>query len=388
MRLTEQFTVDEELPKLWTFLEQVEQVAACVPGIEAVEVVDPDNLRVRVTQAIGPMSATFDSRVRVLERVEGKSIRFEAIGKSVRGAIGSVRATNSVTLKPADPGTLVTVEGDIALAGALGSVGQKVVARQANKVTAEFASNLRRALSRRTGPGRQAAGRCRADADRPARAADRRRAGSGGLVEPRQLCDEPGFRYAERDCAGPDPEGPAMSDAAWMANYQPPPQIFDEPSVTVNVEVNGQTVTEVVPTRLHAADFLRYRLGLTGTHVGCEQGVCGMCTVLVDGLAVKSCLMLAAQLDGRGVDTVESLAGNGDLTPLQERFKEEHALQCGFCTPAFLMTATALARQEPGLSRDQLREELSGVMCRCTGYEPILTAVQRHLATLRERGDD
>ena len=116
-----------------------------------------------------------------------------------------------------------------------------------------------------------------------------------------------------------------------------------EPSVVVTTEVNGTPVTEQVPARLSAADFLRHRLGLTGTHVGCEQGVCGMCTVLVDGAAVKSCLMLAAQLDGCRVRTVESLADAGPLSPLQERFRGEHALQCGFCTPAFLMTATALA---------------------------------------------
>ncbi len=154
-----------------------------------------------------------------------------------------------------------------------------------------------------------------------------------------------------------------------------------EPSVIVTVEVNGTAVTEQVPARLSAADFIRHRVGLTGTHVGCEQGVCGMCTVLVDGEAVKSCLMLAAQLDGRRVQTVESLAGNGPLGPLQERFKQEHALQCGFCTPGFLMTATALAAAGQKPTRAQIREELAGVLCRCTGYEFIVRAVEEHLAS-------
>lgn len=154
-----------------------------------------------------------------------------------------------------------------------------------------------------------------------------------------------------------------------------------EPSVVVTVQVNGAPVTEQVPARLSAADFLRHRLGLTGTHVGCEQGVCGMCTVLVDGQAVKSCLMLAGQLDGCQVQTVESLAaGDAPLSPLQQRFRDEHALQCGFCTPAFLMTATALAARGQEWTRDQLREELAGVLCRCTGYEFILRAVQAYLA--------
>lgn len=154
-----------------------------------------------------------------------------------------------------------------------------------------------------------------------------------------------------------------------------------EPNVVVTARVNGTPVTEQVPTRLNVADFLRYRLGLTGTHVGCEQGVCGMCTVLVDGEAVKSCLMLAAQLEGRQVQTVESLTTGSELSPLQQRFRQEHALQCGYCTPGFLMTATALAASGEKRSRAEIREELAGVLCRCTGYEFIVDAVGAHLAS-------
>jgi aerobic-type carbon monoxide dehydrogenase small subunit (CoxS/CutS family) len=149
--------------------------------------------------------------------------------------------------------------------------------------------------------------------------------------------------------------------------------------VPIAVTVNGTLVEAEVEPRMHAADFLRGVLGLTGTHVGCEQGVCGMCTVLVDGDAVKSCLLLAPQLDGRDVQTVESLAADERLAPLQQAFKEAHALQCGFCTPGFLMTSTALARSGRRLSRDEIRDELSGVLCRCTGYEAIVTAVEREL---------
>jgi aerobic-type carbon monoxide dehydrogenase small subunit (CoxS/CutS family) len=149
--------------------------------------------------------------------------------------------------------------------------------------------------------------------------------------------------------------------------------------IEITVTVNGVAHREQVSPREHAADFLRRRLGLTGTHVGCEQGVCGMCTVLFDGQAVKSCLMLAPQLDGHDVQTVESLAPGEGLDDLQAAFKREHALQCGFCTPGFLMTATALARQGRRLSRAEIREELSGVLCRCTGYEHIVTAVEQHL---------
>jgi carbon-monoxide dehydrogenase small subunit len=149
--------------------------------------------------------------------------------------------------------------------------------------------------------------------------------------------------------------------------------------IEITVTVNGTVHREAVSARTHAADFLRHQLGLTGTHVGCEQGVCGMCTVLVDGQPVKSCLMLAPQLDGAEVQTVESLATGDELNPLQQAFKDEHALQCGFCTPGFLMTATALAREGRRLTRDEIREEIAGVLCRCTGYENIVTAVERHL---------
>lgn len=151
----------------------------------------------------------------------------------------------------------------------------------------------------------------------------------------------------------------------------------------ISLEVNGAAHTERVPVRMHAADFLRHRLGLTGTHVGCEQGVCGMCTVEVNGQVVKSCLMLAVQLDGAAVRTVESLAEAGRLHALQEAFKRHHALQCGFCTPAFLMVAKSLEAIEGPLSRERIGEEISGVLCRCTGYEGILRAIEDYLSTRR-----
>jgi aerobic-type carbon monoxide dehydrogenase small subunit (CoxS/CutS family) len=150
--------------------------------------------------------------------------------------------------------------------------------------------------------------------------------------------------------------------------------------IPIAVTVNGHLQAAEVEPRMHAADFLRGVLGMTGTHVGCEQGVCGMCTIVVDGQAVKGCLMLAPQLDGCEVETVEGLAEDETLAPLQQAFKEAHALQCGFCTPGFLMTATALERSGRRLTRDEIREELTGVLCRCTGYENIVTAVERHLA--------
>jgi aerobic-type carbon monoxide dehydrogenase small subunit (CoxS/CutS family) len=142
----------------------------------------------------------------------------------------------------------------------------------------------------------------------------------------------------------------------------------------VELTVNGRPVRETVEPRLLLSDFLRHRLGLTGTHVGCEHGVCGACTIRLDGAAVRSCLLLAVQADGAEITTVEGLAGRGPLTPLQESFRRHHALQCGFCTPGILLAATELLeRGEP--TREQVVDLLSGHLCRCTGYAPIVAAI-------------
>ena len=154
----------------------------------------------------------------------------------------------------------------------------------------------------------------------------------------------------------------------------------------VSFRLNGEAVSAEAPVRMHAADFLRHRLGWTGTHVGCEQGVCGMCTILVDGAAIKSCLMLAVQLDGAEVTTVEALAEGDCLNAAQAAFKRHHALQCGYCTPGFLMLAESLKAGGRTLSRTEIREELAGVLCRCTGYENILRAVEEYLNADRTAG--
>jgi aerobic-type carbon monoxide dehydrogenase small subunit (CoxS/CutS family) len=145
----------------------------------------------------------------------------------------------------------------------------------------------------------------------------------------------------------------------------------------VEATVNGRRFRAEVEPRLLASDFLRHTLGLTGTHVGCEHGVCGACTVRLDGLAVRSCLLLAVQLDGAEVQTVEGLAPDGVLTPLQEAFRETHALQCGFCTPGILMAAAELLERNGAPTRAEITELLSGHLCRCTGYEPIVAAIAR-----------
>jgi carbon-monoxide dehydrogenase small subunit len=155
----------------------------------------------------------------------------------------------------------------------------------------------------------------------------------------------------------------------------------------ITVVVNGTSHERLVEPRLLLSDFLRHTLGLTGTHVGCEHGVCGACTILIDGHSARACLMFAVQTDGCRIETVESLGDVDTLSPLQEAFREHHALQCGFCTPGMLMTATDLLRKYPLASDAEIREGLSGNLCRCTGYQNIVAAI-RDIAGKRQASGD
>lgn len=153
--------------------------------------------------------------------------------------------------------------------------------------------------------------------------------------------------------------------------------------IKITVDVNGLSYSRSVEARLLLSDFLRHELGLTGTHVGCEHGVCGACTVLVDGRSARSCLMLAVQVEGLQVETIEGQGSIDKLGAIQESFRQHHGLQCGFCTPGFIMAITDLLRHHPLETEEQIREALSGNICRCTGYENIVNAV-REMAN--ERG--
>jgi carbon-monoxide dehydrogenase small subunit len=155
---------------------------------------------------------------------------------------------------------------------------------------------------------------------------------------------------------------------------------------TVHFELNGKPVEAKVPARTTLVDCLRHHLMQTGTHVGCEHGVCGACTVIVNGDAVRSCLMLAVQAEGAKVTTVEGLSREESLTPLQAEFRKHHALQCGFCTPGMLTTAHALLTDEPDADKERIREVLAGNLCRCTGYIAIVEAVYAARAAYRNGG--
>jgi aerobic-type carbon monoxide dehydrogenase small subunit (CoxS/CutS family) len=146
--------------------------------------------------------------------------------------------------------------------------------------------------------------------------------------------------------------------------------------VQVSVTVNGTRHARMVEPRLLLSDFIRHGLGLTGTHVGCEQGVCGMCTVLIDGQTARSCLTFAVQADGAEITTVEALGTPAKMHPLQQAFWEKHGLQCGYCTPAMLLTATELLKSNPSPTRDEIADAMSAILCRCTGYQTIVDAVE------------
>ena len=146
-------------------------------------------------------------------------------------------------------------------------------------------------------------------------------------------------------------------------------------STEVTVTVNGVSRSAAVEARRTLADFLREELGLTGTHLGCEHGICGSCTVIVNGVSARSCLMLAVQADGAEITTIEGLADDGAMGTLQEACRDSHAFQCGYCTPGFLMTATELLSDNPKPTEDEVREAISGNLCRCTGYESIVQAI-------------
>ena len=154
-----------------------------------------------------------------------------------------------------------------------------------------------------------------------------------------------------------------------------------DPANDITLTVNGTQVSRRVPARQHLVDFLREELGLTGSHVGCEQGVCGACTVRVNGDIVRGCLMLAVQADGGTVETVEGLSDSGELQALQKAFHDRNALQCGFCTPGMLMAARDLVLQKRHFTREEIRAHISGNYCRCTGYQAIVDAIEEVLQT-------
>lgn len=158
-----------------------------------------------------------------------------------------------------------------------------------------------------------------------------------------------------------------------------------ETNFEATLTINGESITRRIPVRQNLVDFLREELGLTGTHIGCEHGVCGACTVRVDGKIIRGCLMLAVQAEGRVVETIEGISDSGEIADLQDAFHKRNALQCGFCTPGMLLTVQDLSTRNPQATREQIREHISGNYCRCTGYQAIVDAVETVLAERKSK---
>jgi len=185
--------------------------------------------------------------------------------------------------------------------------------------------------------------------------------------------------------AGGEAAGGGGSAGAAGGSASAPDRHVEAAGGPVTIVVNGRPVTRRIEPRQHLVDFLREELDLTGSHVGCEHGVCGACTLRVDGAIVRGCLMLAVQADGRRVDTIEGLTDSGELAELQEAFYRRNALQCGYCTPGMLLCAADLIARNPQATRVQIREHISGNYCRCTGYQAIVDAIETVLES-RRRG--
>lgn len=151
---------------------------------------------------------------------------------------------------------------------------------------------------------------------------------------------------------------------------------MSEEHLTITLTVNGEEITKLVPVRMHLVDFLRTELGFTGSHLGCEHGICGACSVRIDGVVARGCLTLAVQCDGADVLTIEGISDTGEIADLQDKFVERNAMQCGFCTPGMLLTAAELLARKEAMSRDDIREFMSGNYCRCTGYHAIVDAIE------------
>ena len=206
---------------------------------------------------------------------------------------------------------------------------------------------------------------------------------SGQDAKPQQPSPQPAISQPSAAPSGAK-AGPSSSrgNAATAASGETR-RLPEDSATKQTITVNGRTLKRRVEPRLLLTDFIRHDVGLTGTHVGCENGVCGACTVLLDGLATRACCTLAVQADGRRIETVESLGRANNLNPLQRGFWEMHGLQCGYCTPGMLMLMTELLRENPQPDRDAIRQRLNDNICRCTGYEDIVNSVERAVELMR-----
>ena len=329
MTMTGEVTLPAERPKVWALLNDPEVLKSAIPGCQSLEKTGDNGFAAVVKTKIGPVSATFKGKVELSDIVPlvGYTIKGEGEG----GIAGFAKGGAKVSLADAPGGTLLHYDVEATVGGKIAQLGSRLIDGVAKNMADKFFSNF------------------------AAAAAD-------GVAQ-----------VGEANSASPSSDhGEAAADAAPKKSWFG--RIIG--MIHVSMAVNGRPASADVDPRTLLVQFLRENLRLTGTHVGCDTSQCGACVVHVDGRAIKSCTVLAASCEGAQVTTIEGLATNGKLHPMQQAFQDNHGLQCGFCTPGMIMAAVDLVNREgPNLDEAAIRHGLEGNICRCTGYHNIVKSI-------------
>ena len=390
-----EYRISAPRARVWEALNDADILKQCIPGCESIEKISPTEFNAKVVAKVGPVKATFTGAVKLSDLVPPTSYKISGEGKG--GAAGFAKGGAAVTLEEAGAETVLryTAQGNVG--GKLAQIGSRLIDGTAKKLADEFFGKLRgdrrrcsRSRRSRGGAAGRSRGRtlgaARAHHGPSARRVDRRR-GAAHHPPPHHLCplgkpSKPRRNSSPRTLtanhrAEHTRVNIRVNDARPRA-LGPPEMLLqggDMTAVTVSMTVNGKPVTATVEARTLLVQLLRESLSLTGTHVGCDTSQCGACTVHVNGRSVKSCTILAVQAEGADITTIEGLAKDGKLHPMQEAFQENHGLQCGFCTPGMVMSALDLVKHNANPSEREVREWLEGNICRCTGYHNIVKSI-------------
>ena len=399
MEMTGEFRIPAPRERVWEALNDPEVLKGCIPGCQTIEKLSDTEFAAKVVASVGPVRATFNGKVLLsdLDPPKGYTISGEGSG----GVAGFARGSAKVDLDDDAGMTVLHYAVQAHVGGKLAQIGSRLIEGVSRKMADEFFAcflfQARRASAREAaagagadggrGPGsRRTAGR--GSAARPAVAGGLgRRAGRGGGRRS-SISSPAANRRTERGGRQPNSltgTGPGIKIAPNSAAPAAVMARSREGSMqkTVSLTVNGKPVSATVEGRTLLVQLLREQLGLTGTHVGCDTSQCGACVVHVDGEAVKACTLLAVQAEGRSVLTIEGVANGDTLHPMQEAFRNNHALQCGFCTPGMVMSALDLVKNNPNPTEREIREYLEGNLCRCTGYHNIVLAIAEGAAVMR-----
>ena len=370
MTMTGEATLPAGRSEVWALLNDPAVLKACIPGCQSLDRAGDNGFAAVAKVKIGPVAATFKGKVELSNVVPETG--YTIAGEGEGGIAGFAKGAAKVLLADVDGGaTLLKYDVEAHVGGKIAQLGSRLIDSVAKTMADKFFTSFAEAAA------------ARATAAQPSvetvAAAEAVAAPPPASVEPAPTLACAGSRHAPiaRLSAGRRREAPRRRYAAGVAAYNEEVLVEEDMGmVDVSMTVNGRKVSAELDPRTLLAQFLRENLRLTGTHIGCDTSQCGACVVHVDGEAVKSCAMLAASCDGAEVTTIEGLAQNGKLHPMQQSFQDNHGLQCGFCTPGMIMAAIDLVNREgPNLDEATIRHGLEGNICRCTGYHNIVKAV-------------